>query len=306
MGHLSPLGSAVIVLAEGDPQRRRALSAALGRAGHRTIEAATSTEAIDCCRATDPDLVIVDVDLERGAGVTLLDTLRNTRALARLPIMSCSSDGSTERVVECLDRGANDHLRLPIDDAEVLARVEALLRTADEVERLRRRTEELEYLGSTDELTGLLNRRQIEEELARLGAAAARHHQPLAAVLLSVDRWQQVEAMGPRIADAVLQEVAVLIAAIARTDDVCGRTADHEFLVLLPMTAGLGARTFAERVRAVVSAAPINTDAGLVAVSVAAGTADGAPGPDELLLRARQALRRAVEAGGDTLVSISH
>ena len=299
------VGSAVVVLADADSRRRRAVAAALGRAGHQTIEVASTTEAIEGCRATDPDVLLIDVDLEQGGGAGLIDRVRTTRSLARIPIISFSADPSTERVVDCLRRGAQDHLRAPLDVSEVLARIEAVLRTADEHERLRRRNEELEYLGSTDELTGLFNRRQIEEELSRLGASAARHHQPLAAVLFAVDRWSEIESTGLRCADAILQEVAVLISAIARTADVTGRISDHEFLVVLPMTAGLGARTFAERVRAVIAAAPIMTDRGPMTVSVSAGCADGAPGPTELLERARHALRRAVEAGGDTLVSIS-
>ena len=305
MSEPTPLGSAVVVLADSDTERRRAVAAALGRAGHQTIEVTSTAQAVEGCRATDPDVLLIDVDLEQGAGAALIDRVRASRPLARIPIITFSADVSTERVVDCLRRGAQDHLRVPLDTAEVLARIEAVLRTADEHERLRRRNEELEYLGSTDELTGLLNRRQIEEELSRLGASAARHHQPLAAVLFAVDRWDEIESRGARCADAVLQEVAVLISAIARTADVSGRLSDHEFLVVLPMTAGGGARTFAERVRAVVGAAPIVTDRGPLAVSVAAGCADGAPGPTELLERARRALRRALDAGGDTLVSIS-
>lgn len=299
------LGSAVVVLADSDPRRQRAVAAALEQAGHQPIEVRTTAEAVEACRATDPDVLLIDVDLDDGAGVALIDRVRASRPLSRVPIISFSADVSTERVVDCLRRGAQDHLRAPLEAAEVLARIEAVLRTADEHERLRRRNEELEYLGSTDELTGLLNRRQVEEELSRLGASAARHHQPLAAVLFAVDHWGDIESAGARCADAVLQEVAVLISAIARTADVTGRISVHEFLTVLPMTAGGGARTFAERVRAVIAAAPIVTDVGPIAVSVAAGCADGAPGPTELLERARHALRRALDAGGDTLVSIS-
>jgi two-component system cell cycle response regulator len=298
------LGSAVVVLADSDPQRRRAVAAALERAGHQTIEAASAAEAVEGCRVTDPDLLLIDVDLEEGAGAGVIDRVRSSRPLSRIPIISYSTDASTERVVDCLRRGAQDHIRTPLDTTEVLARIEAVLRTADENERLRRHNDELEYLGSMDTLTGLFNRRQIEEELSRLSASAARHHQPLAAVLFAVDRWPEHESAGATRTDAVLKEIAVLISAIARTGDVTARIADHEFAVLLPMTTGDGARIFAERIRTVVAAAPIVTDAGPVAVSVAAGCATGAPGPTELLDRARQALGRAVAAGGDTLVSI--
>jgi diguanylate cyclase (GGDEF)-like protein len=300
-----PAPAALVVLADTDTHERGAVAATLRAFGHHTVEAGSTAEAIECCRATEPDVLIINVDLDHGDAIAVLDLMRSGRALAHIPVITTSSDIGSARVVQCLRGGAHDHLRAPFDVSELVARLDVVLRLADERARLRQRKEELEYLGSTDVLTGLFTRRQIEEELARLGAAAARHHQPLAAVLIAVDDWPAIEAAGPLCSDGVLQEIAVLIGAIARTADVTGRLADHEFLVVLPMTNGEGARTFAERIRAVVAAAPILTDAGAVAVSVAAGCADGAPGPTELLERARAALGRALAAGGNTLVSIS-
>ena len=305
MGRPLVASSAVVVLADADTQLRRSLAAKLSGAGHQVVVSGSTAGAIDYCRAVEPDVLVINVDLDHGQGIAALDRLRIGRPLADLAIITMSADRSVERAVDCLQRGAQDHLRVPFDVAELVARMGVVLRLADERARLRQRKEELEYLGSTDELTGLRTRPQIEEELARLAAAAARHHQPLAAVLIAVDDWPALQQAGPSCSDDILQEIAVLIGAIARTADVTGRFADSEFFVVLPMTNGDGARTFAERVRAVVAAAPILTDSGPIAVTVAAGCADGAPGPAELLERSRAALGRAVAAGGNTLVSIS-
>jgi len=293
---------AVVVIADIDTARRARAASSLRRAGYRVVEVEGPARAVDACRITSAEIVVLDTDGDDGEGLSALRALRFDRQLRHVPVVTLSDDPSVDRVVACLERGARDHVRGPFSEAELVARVDAVLRIADENERLRRRNEELEYLGSTDEVTGLANRRQIEEEVERLAAAAARHHQPLAAVLFAVDRWSDIEALGLETADAVLQEVAVLIATIRRTCDLAGRFADNQFLVLLPMTDTAGAQIFAQRVRAVVNAAPIPTDSGRLDVTISAGYADGGLGADELIGRASAALDQALLAGGDTQV----
>jgi diguanylate cyclase (GGDEF)-like protein len=295
--------TALIVVADGDAPRRAASTSRLTGAGYRVMATATTGEALACCRAADPDLFILDADLE-GAE-PLLNTLRGTRGLQSIPIITLSADARVDRVIECLQRGARDHLRVPFAVDELVARAQVALHVGEEHQRLRRRNNELEFLGAADEVTGLPNRRHLEQQLDRLAAAAARHHQPLAAVMLAIDEAEALEARGTDIADAVHQEVAFLLEAVRRTGDVPGRFADHSFLVLLPMTDNDGARVFAERMRAVVAAAPFPTPEGPVEVSLSAGCADGATGPAELRTRAQKALDRAQAAGGNTLVCIS-
>jgi two-component system cell cycle response regulator len=295
----------LIVVVADDPARQEAVTSLLTASGHRLMDVSDPLDALEYCRRVTPDLVLLDIDSTPMRAMGVLDSLHTSRLLNLVPVVTMSGSDDRAVAVNCLRRGARDHVRVPFDDEELLARIDVQLSVNDLHERLRHRNEELEYLGGVDALTGLPNRRQMDEELFRLAAAATRHHQPLAAVLLSIDNWEAIGARGEVCADAVLREVAVLVIAIQRTDDVAGRFGDNEYLILLPMTTGEGARTFAERIRAAVNAAPIATDAGPVSASLSAGCADGAPGPNELLDRARMALRQAESAGGDTQVSIS-
>jgi diguanylate cyclase (GGDEF)-like protein len=296
-----------VVVADGLAARRRMAVASLSAAGYDVLQATNGDQALSCWRAAAPDVVLLDVDLAepRPSGAEVLRTLCAGRhGDSTGVVVTMSSDPGVGTVVDALAGGARDHLRWPFEPAELLARVGSVLRIADAHERLRRRNEELAYLGSTDELTGLATRRHIEDELFRLAAAAARYHQPLSAVLLAIDRWGEIDASGAVRADGAVQEVAVLISAIARTGDLTSRFSDSEFLVLLPMTDAEGARMFAERARAVVAAVPVATDDGPVDVSLSVGCATGATGPRELLARALAALRQAQATGGDRLISI--
>jgi PleD family two-component response regulator len=196
----STAGPAVILLADGDAGRRASSMSALAAAGHHVMETATTGRALACCRAAGPDLLILDADLEGAAG--LLNTLRATRELQAIPVVTVSHDAGVGRAVECLQMGAQDHLRGPVATDELMARADVALRLSGEHQRLKRRNHELEFLGAADRLTGLPNRRHIEEELHRLAAAAARHHQPLAAVMLSIDKADALEQRGTVVASS--------------------------------------------------------------------------------------------------------
>jgi len=124
---------------------------------------------------------------------------------------------------------------------EDLARENALLRA--EVERLR-------SLSMTDALTGLPNRRYLEERLEAEVARAARHRQPLAVMVVDVDDFKRVnDTWGHAKGDEVLVWVAAFLRSQLRGSDVACRTGGDEFVVVLPATGREGAEDLAARLQ---------------------------------------------------------
>ena len=124
---------------------------------------------------------------------------------------------------------------------EDLARENALLRA--EVERLR-------SLSMTDALTGLPNRRYLEERLEAEVARAARHRQPLAVMVVDVDDFKRVnDTWGHAKGDEVLAWVAAFLRSQLRGSDVACRTGGDEFVVVLPATGREGAEDLAARLQ---------------------------------------------------------
>ena len=153
-----------------------------------------------------------------------------------------------------------------------------------------------------DSLTGLYNRRHLEECLAELAAGCRRHGHDLSALVIDIDHFKQVnDTYGHPAGDAVLIELARRIRMCLRTEDVPGRWGGEEFLVLLPFIDAAGAEVVAERLRATVAGSPFNLGSGeVVAVTVSVGGAVARDGHD-LVHRADAALYEAKRAGRDAV-----
>jgi len=103
----------------------------------------------------------------------------------------------------------------------------------------------------SDPLTGLANRRAFDERMAAEVARAQRRAQPVALVLLDVDGLKPVnDTRGHAAGDALLQAVAALLRAQARTIDLAARIGGDEFALLLPETDHAGAVTLVQRLTA--------------------------------------------------------
>jgi diguanylate cyclase (GGDEF)-like protein len=111
-----------------------------------------------------------------------------------------------------------------------------------------------EYRAATDALTGLPNRRAVQDALKRMTAQSARRRTPLAAIMLDLDHFKQInDTLGHDHGDTVLAAVGVALASTVRASDFVGRTGGEEFLVLLPDTEATAAVEVAEKLRAAVA-----------------------------------------------------
>lgn len=204
-------------------------------------------------------------------------------------------------VAEAILRGVHDVLLSSASPAEVVARVRAAQRTA-------MAQRELRSMSRTDELTGLSNRRHIDEHLEMMSAMARRQRSLFSLLLIDVDRTRRInDEHGEKAGDAVLAECARRIVAALRTEDVAGRWHGEEFVVLLPHTERDGAWRLAERIRSSVCDEPVDLGDGRdVMVTVSIGCAESF-GDDlhDHLRRARAAVDEAKAAGRNKVVADS-
>jgi diguanylate cyclase (GGDEF)-like protein len=156
-----------------------------------------------------------------------------------------------------------------------------------------------ELRAATDSLTGLPNARSVGDTVKRMVAQAGRTTQPLAAALLDLDHFKQInDTFGHGRGDDVLAAVGAALRDGLRESDFIGRMGGEEFVMLLPGTDRAGAVAAAEKIRAAVATITvpgvqrqITISIGIAVIPEHAGDADG------LLREADRALYTAKERG---------
>ena len=155
--------------------------------------------------------------------------------------------------------------------------------------------------ATTDSLTGLANRRTLDEELVLEWRRADRVGDSLAFVLLDLDDFKQVnDNHGHQAGDAVLRAVGRVLLEGVRQVDLAGRYGGEEFALILPETDLPGALKLAERLRVALEKTPVELAEGKtlqVTASFGVALKDELPSPDELVAVADEALYAAKRAG---------
>jgi diguanylate cyclase (GGDEF)-like protein len=192
-------------------------------------------------------------------GVALLDVVRRARFNRRLgrivTLFALAERGEFREAYDDRNDGAADGLT-------IVGRAFNHLRG------------ELATLVLTDALTGCLNRRGFDQELARATARAARHAGELSLLAVDIDRFKRInDTAGHLAGDTVLREVAQLIVQFARVGDVVGRVGGDELLLLLPGADLEAAGVVAERISDVMRGHRFATTRGLERVTVSIGIA---------------------------------
>jgi len=203
----------------------------------------------------------------------------------------------------------NAHVDLFMQIANQLSSIVEKSRLYEELQRtnkeLRQAQDKLEFLASHDGLTGLNNRRTLNEYLQREWGRAIRARTPISAVMIDIDSFKLYnDSHGHLAGDECLQAVARVVAEGARRPaDHAARYGGEEFFVLLPETDEYGVRNRAEQIRAGVEALriPHGHSSASEVVTISAGTATVFPtsdrSPSTLIAAADDSLYLAKKSG---------
>jgi len=163
------------------------------------------------------------------------------------------------------DRGEVTHVCIYVYDVTDTAVYQTMLQDA-----LRRLAES----NNRDGLTGVFNRRYLEESLDYEFTRARRYGHPLSVLLLDLDHFKRInDTHGHLAGDEVLRQAARRIASAVRNVDVVGRYGGEEFLVILPETDCDGAHVVAERIRTLIATQPVVYGETAIDISTSIGLA---------------------------------
>ena len=150
----------------------------------------------------------------------------------------------------------------------------AAIEKAFDLEEAMRRESAMRHLAETDPLTGLCNRRALDEKLRQEVDRAVRYGTVLTCVMIDLDNFKALnDEHGHPTGDRVLAQFAELLRREQRSVDVVARYGGEEFVVLLPETGTSGARLFAERILRRVAATPFGEAGRPVSLTISLGLA---------------------------------
>ncbi len=238
-----------ILIVDDDPAAARAAQHMVEAEGWTGVVADSWSDAVRLFQDEPFDLVIVDAVMPTVDGFKLTQLLR-ARSTSYVPILmltSLSDDASREHA---LSVGVDDVLSKPSSPLELRLRIGALLRIRHLTWALEAKTRELEAMARRDALTGLANRRSLDERLAVELARAKRYGRPLGLVMLDIDRFKRVnDEYGHQVGDRLLEFVGELLQSTVRPSDLACRYGGEEFVVVVSDTTATNATALAERLR---------------------------------------------------------
>ncbi|HVM10055.1 MAG TPA: diguanylate cyclase [Acidimicrobiales bacterium] len=295
-----------VLVVDDDPIIRGLVVGQLANDGHDVLEASDGRAALDQLRIEPLDVVLLDIEMPDLDGFAVLRALADDERFGEIPIIVLTARDAADDAVRALELGATDFLRKPVQAAELAARVRTSLRIARVQQDLRACRAELQEVTRADQLTGLANRRHIDEHLSMAMSAARRHNHPMSCLVVDIDHFRRLnDTEGHAAGDEVLRVAASRLSHVLRGEDMAGRWGGEEFLVVAPNTDLDGAWRLGERIREAIGGTPIPLSAGrdvLVTVSIGCATGRG-DDIDRQLRLAEQALAQAKEAGRNKVVA---
>ena len=269
--------------------------------------------------AQNHELFRLVMDLGSGDASDASERLAKVVGVTR-EIMLDAVTGNREQMaaIHILDKKASNapsqnFLRQLIEElgnaASRVARLEAnLADSSRELESIRTSLQHAEEKSKIDPLTGLANRRALEEFSKAKQTVAMENGEPLSAMMMDVDHFKRFnDNYGHGVGDQVLKLIATTTKAKIRPEDLAARYGGEEIIVVLPCADLMTSAAAAERIRsAIVDCRITRRSSGevLPSVSVSIGVAQFRPGESisDMIERCDQALYRAKRSGRNRVI----
>lgn len=289
-----------VLIADDDREFRRLLARRATKMGLSVEQAENGQEAMDALEGQSFDVIVADLYMPKFSGLEVIQNAQENDPDLQALILTGAA--TVETAIEALRSGVYDYLTKPLESLSAfeLALTRALERRHLIVENKRLFTE-VEKLAETDPLTGLFNRRKLDEALATEFERARRYGRPLSSVMIDLDGLKRInDSAGHPAGDAALEVVSKAIQGHVRRVDFPTRYGGDEFLILLPEVgedeaASIADRICSEIVKAEIEGVQLSVSAGVAQLHSSHETAD------DFLRASDQALYKAKRSGGQRI-----
>lgn len=198
-------------------------------------------QAINRAQELSPDLILLDVEMPGVDGFEVCKRLKDDPRTQHIPVIFITAKYNEEDEVRGFSVGGSDFIRKPINPTITRVRVETHL-------ALKQQADQLRDVALLDGLTGVPNRRRLDQELKSVWRQCVRSRLPVSLIMIDVDYFKRYnDCYGHQLGDSCLRLVAQTIKkSLRRPQDIVARYGGEEFVCVLPETDFDGARFVAE------------------------------------------------------------
>lgn len=290
-----------ILIADDDLTTRMVIANALEKRNYDVIEANDGEEALNILTSEDPPLIgIIDWVMPFIDGLEVIRKIRAIKTDKPPYLIILSGKDNKDDIITALDVGANDYLTKLFHTGELLARVNVGHRFIEMHSELLEAKNALKYEATHDSLTGILNRKAIEEILSHEISREKRQKQGLTIGICDIDYFKKVnDTYGHPTGDEVICSIVNTLTSCLRDYDFIGRLGGEEFLIITSGVSNNNNYPLYERLLKSISCQPILTKNGKLNVTISIGvtTSQDNQTKDQLIQSADAALYRAKGKG---------
>ena len=291
-----------VLVGDDSAVSRKLVEQTLSDERYSLVFAKNGRETVDHFAKHHPALVIVDWIMPDLTGIEICKHIRSKTKASYTYIILLTGKSGMESVVEGLAAGADDYLTKPFHPEELVARVGVGLRIMELQREIEIKNAMLQELALTDSLTGLPNRRAIEDWAARQLSGAARYGFSFWVALADLDHFKTVnDTYGHDAGDTVLKSFSHILKSKSRRSDICGRIGGEEFLFVLTHATKEDAKRVIDCVRTELEATKFNFNGNSLTVTASFGlvgfAGTRAPEFSQLVAQADLALYSAKRLG---------
>ena len=232
-----------VLVADDNKDLVEIIKTVLSQSRYRVVSAADGEEAMEKLAGEQVDIALLDIMMPKMTAFQVCRKIREDPRLKSIYVIFLTALAGGDERVKGLEVGADDYIIKPFYFPELLARIGV-------GERLTHQRWEVERQAARDPLTGLYNRRMLEERLNDEFERAKRYQRPLSLLMIDIDNLKLVnDVYGHDWGDTVLQKIAQRLTEKTRKSDIPVRYGGDEFVMVLPETPLQSALQAADKIR---------------------------------------------------------
>jgi diguanylate cyclase (GGDEF)-like protein len=290
-----------VLIADEDPAVRETIGSLVKLRGNEPLFAADGAEALGILTGdAPPSLGILSAKLPHMDGTDVCREVRLTRFYPYPYLILLSTSTEKEEVMNCLEAGADDCLRKPVQAEELRLRLYAASRLMNAQEKLLAAFRDAEYQAMHDSVTALWNRPSILKIADQYLSKCSKTGDFVALVLVKITGLDDVnERFGSAVGDKLLHEAADRLRTVVPTYDHIGRYIGVKFLIIVPNSSHQRIQTLVSALEKCMRSQEFPVPGGTVRLDVRISSAENEQRYDTLKVVLLRLERNAAEWDGN-------